>query len=391
MKFYLIEIFNGIKALNFGLSKAQIHKFLDKWINSIDNFNFVLILAGSRTAEVEGISWAGSTPNSRRYTALADAEMILNGPSCKNKWPLPPLPGGVSPAVISFVASNFIGIKPLVLANGLIHKPSFAHVLVGSPLEGPSNCLSSGKSMTPKRVKELWDAGLLMGLNMKKPLLITECVPGGTTTAHAVFAALGLEVAELISGSVLQPPFALKKDLVRKGLAVARLDQNPLPQSILAAVGDPFQVIATGLLIGARRVGQPVLLGGGCQMLAVLALALKELEPSLRLDFVEDIAIATTSWLVDESSDGDQSNSSFINLMKLVSEFFEVRLLAFTSGLRFDSSTKRVLKDYEIGYVKEGVGAGALSFLAKLKGISSEDLVKACEGVVEELNSLGTS
>tara|TARA_Y100001968_G_scaffold314963_2_gene341013 strand:- start:10277 stop:11449 length:1173 start_codon:yes stop_codon:yes gene_type:complete len=389
MKTLLFEILNGITAINLGFSKTQINSFIEKWIHSLKDFNFILILAGSRTSEVEGISWAGCTANSRKYTALADAELLLNGPLSIKNWPLPPLPGGVSPALISYVASNFIGIKPLIISSGLSHKPTFPHICLDSQSEGPANCLSSGSAMNHRRVQKLWNAGLEMGLKMNKPLLITECVPGGTTTAHAVFSALGLEVSELISGSVLKPPVLLKKALVEQGLSAASLGPNPLPQSVLSAVGDPFQVIATGLLIGARRAGQPVLLGGGSQMLAVLALALSDLEPTSRLDFVKDIAIATTSWLVDESNDDDLSRSSFISLMNFIAEFFEIKLLGFASGLRFHSSNKKVLRDYEIGYVKEGVGAGALSFLAKLKGITLDDLIKACELAVEQLDSRG--
>ena len=387
----LIEIKNGIQVINCGFLKTTISSFLDKWINALDDFKFILILAGSRTSEVEGISWAGSTPNARKYTALADAEMILNGPASTNKWSLPPLPGGVSPALISYVTSNFLGVKPVIIASGMMHIPPFSHLAFDSPHEGPANCLSLGKAMNPRRVKQLWDAGLEMGLRLDKPLLISECVPGGTTTAQAVFSALGLDVAELISGSVLHPPFQLKNKLVAQGLAAACLSSNPLPKNILAAVGDPFQVIATGLLIGARQVGQPVLLGGGSQMLAVLALALTEIEPPLRLEFVEDIAIATTSWLVNESKNESQSNSSFISLMRLVAEFFNVSLLGFAPGLRFNSSTKKVLRDYELGYVKEGVGAGALSFLAKLKGISSDEIITACEVAVDQLDSIESS
>ena len=46
---------------------------------------FFLILAGSQTAEIEGISAAGSTAVSRRYTAVADAELLLRGPMSSKK------------------------------------------------------------------------------------------------------------------------------------------------------------------------------------------------------------------------------------------------------------------------------------------------------------------
>ena len=379
MKPLLIDISNGIQAYRVGTSERNINSLLNKWRDSINNFMYVLILAGSRTAEIEGISWAGSTAQSRRYTAIADAEIILNGPSSEREWPLPPLFAGVSPALISFVASKFLKVKPVVIAAGLLQKPSFPYLTFESFDLGPADCLSSGKAMSPQRVEQLWKEGVSMGLRLKKPLLLTECVPGGTTTAQAVLSAFGLKIAELISGSVLNPPIKIKKELVEKGLSNADLGSNPSSKRILAAVGDPFQVIAVGLLIGARRARKPVLLGGGSQMIAVLALALAAIEPSERIGFVDEIAISTTSWLVEES------NSSFLNLMEIVSDYFEVGLFVFVSGLRFHRSRKKVLQDYENGYVKEGVGAGALSFLAQIKGISFRDMVNACELAVDQL------
>tara|TARA_Y100001968_G_scaffold61058_5_gene51897 strand:- start:1139 stop:2308 length:1170 start_codon:yes stop_codon:yes gene_type:complete len=375
----------GCEAFADENSSIYMNTFIRKWSDSINDFTFVLVLAGSRTAEIEGISWAGATPEARRHTAIADAELLLNGPLNRQDWPLPELPAGVSPALISYVAKCFLDVNPYVVVSGLEHSPPFSHLLIDKLSLGPANCLSTGKAMSTDRVKTLWRAGFLMGLNLEKPLLLAECVPGGTTTAHAVLSGIGLDVADLISGSVLNPPVALKKKLVDRGLHAACLGENPSPIQLLAAIGDPFQAIAVGLLLGARSAGQPVLLGGGSQMLAVLALALVETAPSLRADFVTEIAIGTTSWLAKEAHYLDNSQSSFIKLMNVVSDYFEVSLLGFASGLRFHESTKKVLRDYELGYVKEGVGAGALTFLAQLKGISSETLVDACELAVDQL------
>ena len=52
-----------------------------------------------------------------------------------------------------------------------------------------------------------------------------------------------------------------------------------------------------------------------------------------------------------------------------------------------DSSTHQPLRDYERGYVKEGVGAGALLLLAQLRGSSCVDLVLDCERALEQLLS----
>ena len=46
--------------------------------------------------------------------------------------------------------------------------------------------------------------------------------------------------------------------------------------------------------------------------------------------------------------------------------------------LRFDRSSQQPLRDYECGYVKEGVGAGALACW-QLAGRSPQALAAACD------------
>ena len=137
----------GCKAFGDGANSIRIKNWQKKWQKEIDNFSALLVLAGSRTAEVVGISAAGSTSDSRRYTAVADAEFLLKGPIGAKCWPLPPLPAGVSPALISYVASRALGVKPLVLAVGLHQMPPFPHLRLELPSIGPADCLSTGKAM----------------------------------------------------------------------------------------------------------------------------------------------------------------------------------------------------------------------------------------------------
>ena len=127
-------------------------------------------------------------------------------------------------------------------------------------------------------------------------------------------------------------------------------------------------------------------------MLAVLALALVDISPLLRSDFMENVAIATTPWLIGEVINKEEKyKSSFIRLMEVISSYFGVGLISFSSGLCFKNSIKKVLREYEYGYVKEGVGAGALAFLAQLKGFSLDQLVEGCEVAVGELESANCS
>ena len=375
----------GVKAFGRELTVEKVNLLIKTWRESINEIKFYLVLAGTRTAEVNGISAAGATPDSRRYTAVADAELLLRGPNMPRRWQLPPLPAGVTPALISYVSSRFVDIKPIVIPIGLSQSLPFPHHAIESTSLGPSECLSTGKAMPLDRVENLWNSGFSMGLKMQRPVLLAECVPGGTSTAQAVLAGLGLEVDKFISGSARQPPHEIKKKLVQRGLCAAKLGLNPLPKILLSAVGDPFQAFAVGFVLGTREAGQRVLLGGGCQMLAVIALALEELNPQSRDEFVQDILVATTAWLVGESISSDKSESSFVSLMELIATHFEVSLIGMSTGLQFHESTKQVLRDYELGYVKEGVGAGALSLLAQIKGVSPNSIVEACEIAVDQL------
>ena len=64
----------------------------------------LLLLAGTDTAAV---------PESRRWTAAADAELLLLGPAAERRHALPPLPAGVSPALIAHEVVSALGLDPL--------------------------------------------------------------------------------------------------------------------------------------------------------------------------------------------------------------------------------------------------------------------------------------
>ncbi len=378
---------NGCNIFGAGASSLDIPNWIEQWEQDFWNIDALVVLSATRSAELKGISAAGSSACSRRYTALADAELLLNGPSGSKRWPLPHLVRGVSPALISFAATSLMDLDPVFLGVGLYEFPSFPHLRFDLQSDGPASCLSTGKAMSLGRVGNLWHKAFAMGRKMKKPLLLAECVPGGTTTAQAVLTGLGLSVSSLISGSALHPPRAQKIEIVEKGLKAANLGLNPSSKMLISAVGDPFQAVAVGLLIGAREAGQKVLLGGGSQMVAVLALALAELPISDRQTFVEGILLGTTKWLAGENGFRDQTKSSLVSLIDVVGEFFSVELLGISSSLSFEGSRFSLLRDYEDGYVKEGVGAGAFALLAQMRGINCNELLAGCEEALACLQS----
>ena len=369
---------------------AAAAPFLQSWCDPSRPLpDLLLLLAGTRTAETNGISAAGCTPEARRTTALADAELLLNGPSVAPRWPLPPLPAGVSPALISWVMCDQLGLHPQVAALGLSLPPPFAHLRCEPPEFGPADCVSTGHAMELKRVRQLLQRGHRLGSRLRHPLLLAECVPGGTTTALAVLTGLGLPVDTLVSGSALHPPMTLKQTLVRQGLAscstVSAVDIGVL----LAAVGDPFQAFATGLLLGVVEADQPVLLAGGSQMAAVLALALQALPPSARQGLSNQVLLGTTAWLAAECLQASAGPSSLMVLLRNLEQHFSVSLQAYAAGLRFSNSQQPRLRDFEQGHVKEGVGAGGLTLLAQWRGLPLSRLGIACDRAVDQLLAHG--
>jgi NaMN:DMB phosphoribosyltransferase len=140
-----------------------------------------------------------------------------------------------------------------------------------------------------------------------------------------------------------------------------------------------MQPLAAGLVLEAALAGVPVLLAGGSQMAAVLAVALSLCDPSLRPLLVSRTAIATTAWVAGESS------SDLAQLLEQIGQRWGVQPLAFASSLRFHACRSPQLLAFEQGYVKEGVGAGGLAALWELSGRSANALAVACDQACSRL------
>ena len=101
------------------------------------------------------------------------------------------------------------------------------------------------------------------------------------------------------------------------------------PMAVVAAVGDPMQPLAAGLLLEAALGGVPVVLAGGSQMAAVLALALALALPEQRSVLIAVTALATTRWVAEEAS------SDLVRLLQHLGRHWQVDPLAFRCSLAF--------------------------------------------------------
>jgi uncharacterized protein (TIGR00303 family) len=350
-----------------------------KWLQKYQGCRpiFACILGFTETGLIEGISAAGATPADRQYTAIADAEFLINGSQFSPKYPLPPLTVGASPTFISRAVVEALDIPVYLFNAGLPHPPTVPCIDLGGTA---ARCLTSGQALSLDTVKQLFERGMQWGEKlaaeaMGSYIILGECVVGGTTTALAILTGLGIDANAKVNSSHPQCNHAQKWMVVREGLEKAGffpIVDNLDPFALVAAVGDPMQIVVAGMAIAAsRQVG--VMLAGGTQMLAVYALIRAIVEHLNIFLNREQIVVATTRWVAEDPT-GDT-----VGLAKAIGG---VPLLA--TQLSFAESAYPQLQAYERGYVKEGVGAGGCAIASHLyRNWTNEELVNAIESLFE--------
>lgn len=356
--------------------KAQV--WLDRYRHKRPSF--ACVLGFTATGLIPNISAAGATPNDRKYTAIADAEFLATGRNVN--FPLPPLIAGASPVLISRAVVAAQKFPLFIFDAGLPIAPTVESINLGGK---PAKCLSTGKALPIELVNHLFKQGLVWGEKLALSdsyVILSECVVGGTTTALAVLIALGIAAKDRVNSSHPICNHEQKWEIVQSGLQYLPMNLQPTANSlvnplvdplidplvIIAAIGDPMQIVVAGMAIAASRQGG-VLLAGGTQMLAVYALA-RAIAKYQNLDWNPDsVAIGTTKWVVEDPTGGT---------VDLALEVGDVPLLA--TQLSFSNSRFAQLRSYEDGFVKEGVGAGGAAIAAHLyQGWTQEQLLDVIE------------
>lgn len=327
---------------------------------------FICVLSFTETALIPKISAAGQSPQDRRRTAAAEGQFIasdyrldyrleggwLNG--CGSGCFLPPLAAGVSPAVITKAVLRSLKIPFQILCTGLPTALLAPHINLP---QISARDLRSANAMRVVEAELLFRAGLLWGESLaclSSYVAIGECVVGGTTTAQAVLTGLGYNVTDQMGSSHLDGNHRQKQAVVETGISALRQRYaSPLPIEVVAALGDPMQIVVAGIALAAsRRSG--VLLAGGSQMLAVYAL-MKALARQYLLDWnKQQVVIGTTRWLIE-----DRSANTIAIANQLGSPYLATKL-------SFQSSPYMQLRAYERGFIKEGTGAGGCAIISSL-------------------------
>lgn len=360
----------------------------DRWLQRYHGKqpHFVCVLGFTETGLIPGVSAAGATPADRKYTCIADAEFLYNGPQLRPHYPLPPLQAGASPVLISRAVIDQLTFPIHLFDAGLPVAPAVPAIHLGGT---PAQCVSSGNALPLTTVQHLFRQGLEWGDRLAREavgsyLILSECVVGGTTTALAVLLGLGISAQGKVNSSHPQCNHAQKQEIAITGLNRAGFsiptrehDRRPRissvdPLKLVAAVGDPMQIVVAGMTIAAScQVG--VLLAGGTQMLAVYQLVQALTADHLLHWQPEQVAVGTTRWVAEDPT-GDT--------IALAQDIGTVPLLA--TQLSFARSIYPQLQAYEQGFVKEGVGAGGCAIAASLsQGWSQVQLLQAIEALLE--------
>jgi uncharacterized protein (TIGR00303 family) len=364
---------------------------------------FVCVLGFTETGLIPGISAAGRTPEDRKYTACADAEFLYYGPEHKAEYPLPPLAAGASPVLISRAVFESLKVPVHLFNAGLPQPPAVPLIDLGG---APAKCLSGGAAMEITTVHHLFEQGLLWGerlaANMQQSYVILgECVVGGTTTALAILTGLGIDAAGKVNSSHPICNHGQKWALVQAGLEKMRgrggdggdegenftLSSSSLPVNplqLVAAVGDPMQVVVAGMAIAASR-SCGVMLAGGTQMLAVYALMSAIAQTYVLSWQPEAVVIGTTRWVAEDPTGATVDLALSLEKGNLTQSGRTPPLLA--TDLSFADSRYPQLRAYEQGFVKEGMGAGAACIAAHLsQDWQQHQLLAAIESQLERLS-----
>lgn len=326
--------------------------------------DFLLAASVTRTCEIPGITQAG-IPGKIPLTPTLDAEFLVTGKvfSLENMAETAsgiPTPGLLTRAVE--VLTPFSTLK--VLDLGLAIEPQ--------QIETVKMGLSASPSITDTisfDAKAVFEKGRTYAHDYRPVgdyVILGESTPSGTTTAQAAITAMGLKSSGLFASSFKEAPLSIKEETLKKTLA--KLNNGMGLYEKLGHTADQTLLFAAGFMLEASKRFH-VVLGGGTQMAAALliadALSTKE---SIWFD-PRKITLCTTGWIAKDGA-------SDINALL---EQLSFRVKAVYADFRYEDAQIPVLKLYDEGEAKEGVGAGAAIAYGYMHGRTQAEITAEVE------------
>jgi len=326
--------------------------------------DFLLAASVTKTCEIAGITQAG-IPGKIPLTPTLDAEFITT----QKLFSMPELaetPSGVpTPALITRAVENLNAFSCIeILDLGLEVKPEQTQLHDFNI--AASDSIATGANID---AKEIFRKGMTFGQNYELKgsyLILGESTPSGTTTATASALALGYDCADDFSSSFLNVPSSVRSETINAALSLINEEMDSFTK--LSLVSDNMLIFCAGFLLEASRRFH-VVLAGGTQMAACLLIADKLREDVLMRLKSENITLATTQWVArDENSN-----------IKHILEQLSYTPHAIYTEFSFSEAEIPVLKKYDEGEAKEGVGAGACLAYANTNSLTNEQVLREIE------------
>jgi len=329
--------------------------------------DFLLASSVTKTCEIEGITQAG-IPGKIPLTPTLDAEFITNE-KVFSLGDLAETPTGVpTPAIITRAVHNLNPFSSIEILNlGLDVSPQ--NTTCSEFDISPSDSITSGANIDAKNI---FAKGMTYGENYELKgnyLILGESTPSGTTTATATALALGYDCRDDFSSSFLNVPNDIKEQTINKALSLITDDMTKFEK--LGLVSDNMLLFCAGFLLTASRRFH-IVLAGGTQMAACLLVADALREDVLMRLKSDNITLATTGWVAKDE------NSNIKNILNKLSYTPHAIYTSFS----FADTEIPVLKKYDDGEAKEGVGAGAALAYANTNKITNKELLEAVELII---------
>jgi len=335
-------------------------------LDSIPKGKADFLLAGSvtLTCEIDGITQAG-IPGMIPLTPTLDGEFIVNE-KVFSLGELAETPTGVpTPAIITRAVHNldpFSSVEMLDLGLKVKPQNTTCHNF-DIPV---SDSITNGANID---AKEIFAKGMKFGRSYELKgnyLILGESTPSGTTTAAASALALGYDCKNDFSSSFLNVPSSIKSETINKALSLINDEMSNFEK--LSLVSDNMLIFCAGFLLEASKRFH-IVLAGGTQMASCLLIADKLREDVLMRIQHDNITLATTGWVAkDEHSD-------IAHLLSLLSYTPHAVYTEFS----FANTEIPVLKKYDEGEAKEGVGAGACLAYGAVNSLSNEAVLNEIE------------
>ena len=345
------------------LNEAGGKAFLERIWNRKAAYSCVI--GNTETAKIPGVSAAGANPDATDFTPAADMELLYFG-RCKCINGVPITPDGIpTPGIITMSALKLTSMPVFVVNGGVRVRPHTPYVEVDGTA---GDDIRTGKAV--KGAEKAYDRALVAGKQLARTadyMVVGESIPGGTTTALGVLTAMGYNANGKVASTFPVNPHDLKAKVVAEGLKACGCSPGMLKNDAMTAVqavGDPMMAPAAGLIAGAAE-SIPVLMAGGTQMAAVLAI-IKAMDDTV----MDNLALGTTRWITEDKTS---------DLRDLVRQIGDVPVLS--AKLNFSLSHYDGLKIFETGLVKEGVGAGGSTIAA----IASSGGKVTCRSMLDEI------